>query len=210
MGRRIDYHFTVVSPWAYLGLPTLRAVAARHGAEIAWRPVPLQEVFAESGGLPLARRPPARRAYRLVELRRWREARGLPLNLQPRFFPADPSFADRCVIALARTGRDPGDFAMAAHAAVWAEDRDVADPAEVERILAATVPDAAAEVAAAARGEETARAYAANRDAALAAGVFGSPTYVVEGEPFWGQDRLEMLDRMLASGRRPHPAGPEG
>jgi 2-hydroxychromene-2-carboxylate isomerase len=208
MGRRIDYYFTIVSPWAYLGLPTLRAIAARHGAEIAWRPVPLQEVFAETGGLPLAKRPPARRAYRWAELRRWREARGLPLVLQPRGFPADPSFADRCVIAAAAAGHDPGDFAMAAHRAVWAEERDIRDEAEVERILGATLPDAAA-VAAAARGEEAARAYAANREAALAAGVFGSPTYVVEGEPFWGQDRLEMLDAMLAAGRAPYPTAPD-
>ena len=196
---RIDYYFSLISPWTWLGAARLEAIAARHGAAIHPLPVDLGRVFPVSGGLPLAKRAPQRQAYRLVELARWRDHLKVPLNLHPRFFPANETQAAACVIA-ARI--DHGDAAALglAHAvlrAVWAEDRDIADPPTLAAVIAGRGLDAGALMARAARSD-VAEARDADTEAAIAAGVFGAPSYVVDGEIFWGQDRLDFLERRLA------------
>lgn len=202
MRRVIDYYFSLVSPWAYLGSARLHAMARKHDAAIAYHPVPLLEVFKETGGLPLSQRPPARRAYRLSEMQRWRDHLKLPLLIAPKHFPFDAALADRCIMALLASGANPEAYITAAHHALWAEDRNLGDEAVLASLLSAAGHDAAATLAAA-RQEETGARYAANREAALAAGVFGAPSYVLKGEIFWGQDRLEMLESALASNRAP-------
>src|SRR5690606_7746746 len=127
MQRVIEYYYTHVSPWAYLGHRAFLDLADRHGYAIRFKPVLLGPVFAESGGLPLSKRHPLRQAYRLVELQRWREKRGLPLNLRPRHFPADPSLADRIALALALEGGPAGAFTEAAFRLTWVDDRDISD-----------------------------------------------------------------------------------
>lgn len=202
MRREIAYYFTLGSPWAYLGYPLLTEIAARHGAAIQYRPMPVRRVFDETGGLPLPRRHPVRQRYRLVELQRWRERRGLPINLAPKHAPFDATLADLCVAALLVAGRDPGAFVRAAAAGFWAEDRDLADPETIVTVLREAGSDSPGQVLDEARGEPALALYEANFVAALAAGIFGAPTYSLDGELFWGQDRLELLDEALAS-RRP-------
>ena len=199
----IDYYFTVISPYAYFGHAALLDLAGRTGTSLQYRPVRIFELFEANGGLPLGKRAPARQRYRLVELQRWREARGLPLNLQPRHFPADPSLADRCAIVLAGAGHDPGAFVDGAFRAVWAEDRDIGSEEVVASLLEANRFDAGATIAAA--GEDAVQtAYAANTAAAIAADLPGLPGYVLNGEPFWGQDRIDALRTALESGRAPY------
>lgn len=205
MPRTIDYLFTLQSPWAYLGSAPFHALAKRHGMSIRYRPVTLIDVFSETGGLPLARRHPVRQAYRLVELQRWRTFRQVPLNLKPGGFPFDATLADCAVIALQGAGRSPEAYLSAAHRAVWAEDRNLSGAEAVAKVLEGVGEDASAILAAAA-SDAVRAAYAANRDWALAAGVFGAPSYVLGGEVFWGQDRLDLLDHALASGRPPYRA----
>ncbi|HEX8374644.1 MAG TPA: DsbA family protein, partial [Geminicoccaceae bacterium] len=137
--KTIDYWFTPVSPWAYLGHERLRAVAGAAGAAIRVRPVDLGgRVFPVSGGLPLAKRAPQRQAYRLVELKRWSEFLGAPIVLQPRHFPVSPDDAAQLIIATDL--HDGGDAAMAISGAilraVWVEDRNVADPLVLQALLA--------------------------------------------------------------------------
>lgn len=203
MTPTIDYFFTCVSPWSYLGHDLFVDLARRHGASIRYRPVNLAVVFPETGGLPLAKRAPARQRYRLVELRRWREKRGLPLNLQPAHFPTDATLADRAVLAIAAAGGDPADFLRRVFRAVWAHDRDIADAHVLEGLLADAGHDARAMLAAA-RSEDITAAYAANAREAIDRSVFGAPTYVLNGEPFWGQDRLDLLADALEQGRQPY------
>lgn len=200
----VDYYFTVISPYAYLGHAALLGLARDTGATLRYRPVRIFELFEANGGLPLGQRPPARQRYRLVELQRWREARNVPLNLQPRHFPADPSLADRCAIVLAEAGDDPGGYVSAAFRAVWAEDRNIADRDEVAALLAANGFGAEPVIEAAGR-EDVQAAYAANTAAAIAADLPGLPGYVRDGEPFWGQDRLDALRAAIESGRAPYP-----
>jgi 2-hydroxychromene-2-carboxylate isomerase len=205
MPRAIDYYFTIASPWAYLGHELFLATAARYGATVNYKPMPILDVFEATGSLPLPKRPPARQRYRFVEMQRWRDKRGLPLNLKPAHAPFDATLVNSTIIALAASGRDPGPFAYSAFRGSWAEEKNLADEAVIAALLTAAGFDAAATLAAA-RSAATAATLAANGRDAIAADVFGAPGYVIDGEVFWGQDRLELLDDALASGRGPyHP-----
>ena len=196
--QTIDYYFTVVSPWSYLGHDRLVAIAARHGATIAVKPVDLLRIFPVSGGLPLPQRAPQRLAYRLVELRRWSDHLAIPLNVQPRYAAASPELAARWILAAAQHGSVQ---ALALSGAImrarWAEERDIADPATLAEVAAARGLDAVALAADAAAPGIAAR-YDALTQEAIDRQVFGAPTYVCDGELFWGQDRLDFLDRKLA------------
>ena len=196
--RTIDYYFTVVSPWSYLGHDRLVAIAARHGATIAVKPVDLLRIFPVSGGLPLPQRAPQRLAYRLVELRRWSDHLAIPLNVQPRHAAASPELAAKWILAAAQHGSVQ---ALALSGAImrarWAEERDIADPATLAEVAAARGLDAVALGADAATPGIAAR-YDALTQEAIDRQVFGAPTYVCGGELFWGQDRLDFLDRKLA------------
>lgn len=203
-GPLVDYYFSLVSPWAYIGHELFLGIAAEHGAGVRFLPVGLPGVFAASGGLPLSKRAPARVAYRMVELQRWRDKRGMDFALRPAHWPFDPAVADACVIALVERDESPADFISAAFVAVFEEERDLADHAVLAKILEEAGYEDAAAVVEAAQSEKIRAAYARNAQEALAAGVFGSPAYVRQGEVFWGQDRLELLDEALASGRAPY------
>jgi 2-hydroxychromene-2-carboxylate isomerase len=203
MPRVIDYYFSLVSPWAYIGHAPFMEIARRHGVEVNYKPVFLGRVFAETGGLPLAQRHPARQRYRMVELQRWRERRGLSFNLKPKYWPFDVNLADRLAIAVAAGGKDPDPFLRRAYAAVWEEERDLADPVVLTELAAQAGLDAAS-LMDIATGSTTEAIYALNLENAIAGDVFGSPAYVLDGEVFWGQDRLELLDDALASGRAPY------
>ncbi len=196
MSKAIDFYLSLRSPWAYLGSVRLEEIAARHGAEIAVKPVDYGTIFPQTGGLPLPKRAPARQAYRLVELRRWRRRLGLPLNLEPKGFAVDEAPAARLVIAAGESGGDPLRLAHAILRAVWTEERSIDDPATLKAIAEESGHDGAA-LLALAEQQETTAAYEALTREALSRGVFGAPTYIYEGEPFWGQDRLDFLDEAL-------------
>jgi 2-hydroxychromene-2-carboxylate isomerase len=200
MSRQIDYYFTLLSPWTYLGHDAFVALAREHGLSIAYRPTPLRSVFDETGGLPLPKRHPVRQRYRILELQRWREKRGLPLVLFPKHFPFDVALADRMVIAIAEAGGDAAGFVGSVLAGVWASDEDLSRP-ELLIALADEAGFDGAQLLAAAQSEPVMARYQATGDAAIAAGVFGAPSYVWQGEVFWGQDRLDLLSDALASGR---------
>jgi len=204
MSRRIDYYFTLVSPWAWLGHDAFLDIARRHRLAVTFRPVLLNRVFPDSGGLPLARRHPLRQRYRLMELQRWREARGLPLNIRPKHWPFDVGAADRLVVAAQMAGADAGRLAGLLFRAVFVDERDLGQRQTLADILGEGGFDA--DLLARAEGEMAGRIYDATPAEALAAGVFGSPSYVLDGEVFWGQDRLELLETALNSGRKAYSA----
>lgn len=192
----IDYYLSLNSPWTYLGGPRLEAIARRHGAEVRVKPVDFGTIFPRTGGLPLPKRAPARQAYRLMELERWRRHLAMPLNLQPRHFPTPAAKAAALVIAAETEGGDPLSLAQAILRSLWAEERDIEADETLDELARATGHDGAA-LLARARAPEIAAAQTAFTEEALARGVFGAPTYVLGEELFWGQDRLEFLDRAL-------------
>jgi 2-hydroxychromene-2-carboxylate isomerase len=182
-------------------------IARRHGCVVNYKPVALGTVFAQTGGLPLAQRHPARQRYRLLELQRWREKRGVSFQLHPRHWPFDAKLADRVVIALVAAGADPDPFMRRVFDGVWRQERDLGDAQVLSELAAVDGHDAAA-LLKAARGDMTEAVYAINLENAIGADVFGSPAYVLDGEAFWGQDRLDLLDDALQSGRAPYRAQP--
>ena len=199
MTKSIDCYLSFNSPYAYLGSQALEALALAHRVPIRILPVDFSQVFPKTGGLPLAKRAPARQAYRLVELERWAKHRQLPLNLHPKFFPA-PELAAACaVIGAEETGGDPVGLAHAILKAVWAQDRNIADTA-VLNALASETGHHGLNILAKAFDPATRSRYREFTEQALELGIFGAPTYVYKGELFWGQDRLEFLDRALARG----------
>jgi len=197
MSRQVTVYYALQSPWTYLGWARFRELAAKVAAEVDYRPIEMASVFAASGGLPLARRPQQRQAYRLMELKRWRQRLGVPLNLHPRHFPVDEALAGRMVVAHGRTGGDVGRLSQAMMTAVWAEERDLADRPTLLAIAAEQDLDGGALLEAAASAAVQA-AYHANTEAAIAAGVFGVPTFQIGDELFWGQDRLDFVAAALA------------
>lgn len=198
----IDYYMTCVSPWTYLGHRPIQQVAERHGATLVVKPVNLGEMFKVSGQVALAERPAVRQRYRFIELQRFAEMRGRRLNPKPRFFPVNPTLADHTIIAILRSGGDPFAYMDSVFSAVWADDKDIADEATVAGLLTAAGFDADA-ILARANDAETAAIRARNTQDALEVDATGVPSYVLAGEPFWGQDRIDLLDRALSSGRAP-------
>lgn len=201
----IDYYLTSVSPWTYLGHGAIRELARKHGATLAIRPVNLGDMFKVSGQVGLADRPAVRQRYRAIELQRFAEMRGKPLNLKPKFFPTNPALADHTICAILAEGGDPLEYMGLVFAAVWVEELDIADAATLASLLTASGFDAASVLARAATAE-IASMRARNTEDAIAADATGVPCFVLNGEPFWGQDRLDMLDRALAAGRAPFVA----
>ncbi|HXX85320.1 MAG TPA: 2-hydroxychromene-2-carboxylate isomerase [Casimicrobiaceae bacterium] len=196
--KQVDYYFTPVSPFTYMGHERFVAIARKHGASIAVKPVDLGKVFSVSGGLPLKQRAPQRQAYRTFELKRWREFLSMPLNLQPKFFPVPGDLASKWILAALERGTEHGlKLAGAIMRAVWVEERDVSDAATLSAIAAEQGLDAGA-LAARAASPDIATRYGALTQEAIERQVFGAPTYIYRDEPFWGQDRLDFLDRALA------------
>jgi 2-hydroxychromene-2-carboxylate isomerase len=200
MPRPIDYYFSLVSPWAYIGHAPFVEIVRRHDLDVNYKPVFLGRVFAETGGLPLPQRHPARQRYRLLELQRWRDKRRLSFKISPKHWPFDVTLADRLVIAINAAKQDPDGFLRRAFAAVWEEERNLGDPLVLAELAEQAGLDSTSLIEMA-QGSTAEAIYALNLENAVAGDVFGSPAYVLDGEVFWGQDRLELLDDALASGR---------
>jgi carboxymethylenebutenolidase len=193
----VDYFLAPQSPWTYLGHARFARIVEAHGASVRVRPIDLGQVFPVSGGLPLAKRAPQRQAYRLVELQRFARWLEQPLNLHPRHFPVPGDDAARLIISVQQHDGAAAAMALTGRvlAAVWAEERDIADAATLAALLAESgLPAARLQQSADAAVQAE---YAANTRAAIDGGVFGSPSYVVDGEIFWGQDRLDFVERRL-------------
>jgi 2-hydroxychromene-2-carboxylate isomerase len=200
MALTIDYFLAPQSPWTYFGHARFAATAAAAGATVRIKPMDLGKIFPLTGGLPVGQRSAQRQAYRLVELRRFADHLKLPTNLHPKFFPVAGDDAARLIIAVDQ--RDGAEAAMricgAVLSAVWAQERNIADPAVLAELLHEQHLDVAR--LAQAKEEKVQQTYQSYTDEALKVGVFGAPSYVVDGEIFWGQDRLEFLQRRLQAG----------
>jgi carboxymethylenebutenolidase len=197
----VDYYFAPNSPWTYLGHQRFAEIAKAAGATIKVLPVDLGgKVFPVSGGLPLAKRAPQRQAYRLIELKRFSEYLGQPIVLQPKYFPVNADDAAKLIIAVDM--HDGSDAAMRIAGrilrGVWVDERNIADARELARMLeeeglpARRLDDSMSQAVHVRYEQDTQRA--------IDAGVFGAPSYVIDGEIFWGQDRLDFVQRRLARG----------
>ncbi|KFC70456.1 putative 2-hydroxychromene-2-carboxylate [Bosea sp. LC85] len=201
----VEAFYGISSPWAYFGAPRLYDIVERTGARLRLRPI---RIIEANGGIPLRTRPDPRQAYHAVELDRWRRQLGMELNLKPRFYPCrtiEP--AAQAVIAIDRAGLDARSFSFAIQRALWAEERDIADLDTLKAIARNTLGDDAVPLVSKPQQPAIVAAWNDNLDEAERLGIFGTPTYVVNGELFWGQDRLDFVERALLT-VSPMPAPP--
>jgi len=198
VAKIIDYYFSPMSPWTFLGHGRFTEIARKRGALIVPKPVDYGRIFPLSGGVPVARRAAQRQAYRLVELDRWSKHLGVTMNIQPKYFPYDATLATLTIVAAGDADKSMK-LAAAFLRGCWTEERNMADETEIAAVIRGAGLNSG-ELLKQAKAPETAAQYEAYTDEAIARQVFGAPTYVYRNELFWGQDRLEFLDRALASG----------
>lgn len=191
--RALDYYFWINSDWAYLGIDRLLKIAANHDILIVYKPVDLLQIYRRTGGIPLHQRSRERQLYREQELRRWIAVLDLPINITPRYMCPDSTLASCFVIAAMEQGEPVAELHKRILAAQWCGERDISSP-DVLMDVASGLGMAAEAIMANARSPEVRETLQKYTDQAVDCGVFGSPSYVFEGELFWGQDRLEMLE----------------
>ena len=192
---RIDCYLATISPFSYLMGTRPAEVAAKHGAEIVYRPFDIMGLFGRTGGTPPKDRHPSRQAYRLQDLRRTGAKLGMAINPKPAHWPTNPAPSSYAIIAAQETGADVSGLVHALTRACWAEERDIAQDDVIRDCLVAEGFDAGLADSGLMAGAD---AYASNTEAAVQAGVFGAPSFVTGEEVFWGQDKIEDLDLHLA------------
>jgi len=191
----LEIFFDFSSPFAYLGSTQAEVVAERTGAELRWRPMLLGAVFRaiEAPMVPLSTFTPRKQQYVSLELNRWAEHWGVPFHFASRF-PMNTVKALRIVCQLDEASQAA--FIHATFRAFWVDDRDISDDQVLADILAVLAQPAA--LLAATRDQAVKDLLIASTGEAIERGVFGAPTFFVNGEwMFWGQDRLDFVEKAL-------------
>jgi 2-hydroxychromene-2-carboxylate isomerase len=197
---RIDYYISLNSPWTYLGSARFVDLVDRYGVEVSVKPARFGDVFAQTGGLPLPKRSPQRQAYRMMELKRWRDELKIPIVLEPKNFPSDEAEGVRAVIAAALAGQDALRLSAEIGRSLWELDENIGDPAVIRAAGARVGVDVDALRRAGQTDEQLDALWQKNTKEAVETGVFGAPSYVFEdGEVMWGQDRVHFVAKKLAA-----------
>ena len=199
----LDCYYSLSSPWMYFAGPELQDIVRRHRVRLVLKPYDFQAVVPVTGGIPLKTRPEPRRSYHALELARWREHLQMPLNLEPRFYPqaaaSDPNwnkYPGWMVIGAQQQGLDAFVLSHALLRALWVEERDTAQ-ADVRIAVADENGFDGASLQALESAAATQAGYRLYTQEAIERGIFGAPIFVLDGERFWGQDRLSFVDRAL-------------
>ena len=194
---KIEYYYGIPSPFTYLGSLQFQAIAKKYSAEIIEKPCDLVGgVFAKTGGIPVPQRSPQRQKYRLDEIKRWSEFLKIKINIKPKFFPPkDPHLPARFTIA-ANLLDIKVVFGHEILKQLWSEEKDISDIKNIEKISDSFKIDFK-ELSTLANSEKVSKIYTDNTLEAIKKNVFGAPTYIYNNELFWGQDRLEFLERAL-------------
>ncbi|KAJ6021515.1 HCCA isomerase/glutathione S-transferase kappa [Penicillium herquei] len=203
----VGFYFSFVSLWSYIGSRRFQQLIKKTNAKVIYNPIDLMYTFSISGGLPVKQRAPQRLAYRFVEMQRWRQIRDIPLVLQPKFYPADPSLAHRVLLAaIKEQGNDSPlvhEFAHKGLEAVWARELDIASAEVIVQLANEAGLDGEILLEQAQTEGELREKEESLTEEAKERQVFGAPFYFYRDEPFWGQDRLEMLENIIESEREP-------
>jgi 2-hydroxychromene-2-carboxylate isomerase len=192
----IDYYFSVLSDWAYIGGERLELLARRYQIKINHMPMRLGMIYANTGGILLQKRSRQRQDYRVTELVRWSQHLGIPIDVFPKYYPTDDQLSSCMIIAAQRAGADAGLLANAILRAIWAQNRDISDGATLRMIADGLGMDGTALLKSAVEHESIAKLDTFTKEA-TERGVFGSPFYIFQDDLFWGQDRLQFLEQRL-------------
>ncbi len=198
MSRHLDFFFAHTSPWTYFATPRVREIVEDQGLDLHLRPYNIFSVFKKNGTKAVGDRPLPVQKNRLNELRRWSEHLQMPVNVHPKHFPVDPTPSAKMLLAVGDGVGAPLDFAWAAMRGCWAEERDISNPDTLIEIANECGLDGPA-LLKTSEGSEIAERLEKNTQDALENDVFGAPTFLFEGELYWGQDRVKFL-RKAAEG----------
>lgn len=199
MPDAIDYYFAPMSGYAYLGHARLLDIAKKYGVSIRYHPLNMLKVFAAAGSFPPAKYPDVRQHHRKADMARWAAHLDLPLNATPAFWPVPMELACRVIVAARTLDMDQGAVSGAILSAVWAQDRNIADADDLIAALAETGPNAK-QLLDAATTDAVVKEAGSETQRAIELGLFGSPTYVIGDDWYFGQDRLTFLKARLVQG----------
>tara|TARA_B110000967_G_C18766418_1_gene500649 strand:+ start:439 stop:1035 length:597 start_codon:yes stop_codon:yes gene_type:complete len=194
---KIEYFYSLASPFTFLGSEKFQTIANKYKIEIVEKPCDLVGgIFLKTGGLPVPQRSPQRQKYRLDELKRWSEFLNIKINIKPKFFPpSDPHIPAKFTIAANLLGVKMS-FGHELLKKLWIDEQDISDEKNLELISKQFKLDFD-ELSSLAKSEKSLKIYVDNTEEAVQKNVFGAPTYIFNDELFWGQDRLDFLERAL-------------
>jgi 2-hydroxychromene-2-carboxylate isomerase len=194
---KIEYYYGIPSPFAYLGSLKFHFIAKKHNAEIIEKLCDLVgEIFAKTRGVPVPQKSSQRQKYRLDEIKRWSELLNIKINIKPKFFSRkDPHLPTKFTIATNLLGTKVV-FGHKLLKQLWSEEKNISDEKNIE-IISSTLKIDFKKLSALAKSKEVSKIYKNNTEEAAEKNVFGAPTYIFNNELFWGQDRLEFLERAL-------------
>lgn len=190
----LHFHFDFISPYGYFASLRIEDLAARHGRTVRWHPMLLGVSVMKVMGLKPLLDTPLKGPYTERDVLRYAREHRVPMQRQPADPVMQPLACARAMAwAAAHWPQQAAEVAHRLYAAYWGQGLDLSTPQSLAPVLGAELAEAAA-------SEEAARLLRAEVDAALSAGIFGSPTVVVDGEPFWGIDKFEQIERWLSTG----------
>ena len=193
---QVDYFMTHGSPWTFLGHKRLGEIIKKYKVKLNMYPVNYGEIFPISGGLPVSKRPVQRQKIRLQELKRWSKFLNIPLTLQPKFFPVDPALSHRTIILAQKNNINVENLIFSFQKSVWADEKDISDENTIIEICKSNNFDSSS-IIEDANSEDIISEYKNNTEEALSKNVWGSPTFIYNNELFWGQDRIDFLERAI-------------
>ncbi len=199
MTAKIDYYFGLTSPWSYLGHNNVVKIATETKSTITPYEVSFRStIFGKTGGVPVHKRAPERQKYRLQELARWSNHLKLPLNIRPKYWPNDETTAANMFIVVRETVSTKAalEFAGCTMHGVWCEEQDITDKQTLLKIAHSAGLDGKA-IIEEAENPKWAALRKSQTDAAIERSIFGAPSYCVEDQIYWGQDRLDFVERHL-------------
>ena len=196
---KIEYFYSLASPFTYLGSEKFQLIAKKYNVEIVEKPCDLVGgIFSKTGGIPVPQRSPQRQKYRLDELKRWSEFLNIKINIKPKFFPpTDPHIPAKYTVAANLLGVKVF-FGHELLKKLWIEEQDISDEKNIEEV-SNFFKLKFIDLSNLAKSEKVSKIYQENTEEAVANNVFGSPTYIYKDEIFWGQDRLDFLERALTN-----------
>ena len=199
----IEYFMSPGSPWSFLGHKRFIEIVNRFNVNVNMYPVNYGEIFPLSGGVPVSKRPIQRQSIRLQELKRWGDFLKISLNPEPKFFPSKSLLPSLIIIAsqLKKTNQ-AFDLANNIMSALWVENLNIDNEDTLINILKKMDLDAD-EILNYAKTKECEDAMKSGTRLAIEKGVFGAPTYIVNDQIYWGQDRLDFVERHLSSLLKP-------
>ena len=202
MNQKIDFYSSLNSIWTYIGFEAIQEYAQTHDISFSYKILHQWRLFESTGGTPLRKRHLARQRWRDFEIKRWCAKRGVKLDPTSQFMLADKVLGEKVAIAAIVTDHSPVQFLRLALRAIWSEARDISNPETVLEIAdRAGLPGR--DLMAYSSRSEIDDIYETNLKDAIAANVFGTPSFVRQGEVFWGQDHLDALAEAVTSNRAP-------